>query len=181
MPQNSAGDELVFSTKWFEILSRPSPGPGGPHFVISSSDFVTVVALNPAGRLLLVRQFRPAVARVTLEVPSGHVETGETPEEAARKELLEETGHVADKFELLLTVSPAVGRFTNRMWCYFTAEARPTPDPGFVPEAGVELVLHPGTIRSLVSEADFYSSLSHTALFAAVAKGRLNLDGPHNP
>ena len=55
-------------------------------------------------------------AAMTLELPAGHVEQDETPEESARKELLEETGHVAEKFELLASLSPSTSRFTNRMW-----------------------------------------------------------------
>ena len=44
-----------------------------------------VVAVTKAGELLLVRQFRPARGEASLELVSGHVEIGETPEEAARK------------------------------------------------------------------------------------------------
>src|SRR3954447_4362458 len=100
---NSTGEKVVFDTKWFQIVARQFPGSKDPHYLINSTDFVDVVAVTEAGKLLLVRQFRPAAGRETLELPSGHVEAGETPEDAVRKELLEETGYVADTFELLAT------------------------------------------------------------------------------
>jgi ADP-ribose pyrophosphatase len=176
MAQKQESDEVVFQTKWFDIVARRSPGSADPHYLINSSDFVAVVALTKQGNLLLVRQFRPAVGHATLEVPSGHVERGETPEIAARKELLEETGHVSDRFELLATVSPAIGRFTNRMWCYFARDARPTDDATCEIESGIELVPYSGTVRALSMDKEFWSSLSHSSLLIALAHGRLKLD-----
>jgi ADP-ribose pyrophosphatase YjhB (NUDIX family) len=169
MSQKSTEDEVVFATKWFQLVARSVPGSAEPHYLVNSTDFVAVVAVDARERLLLVRQFRPAINGVSLELPSGHVEVGETPEEAARKELLEETGHTGGRFELLTTLSPAIGRFTNRMWCYFVADAQPSGEP----EAGTELVLYDGTLPSLLSEKGFESSLSCAALFAAVMRGKL--------
>ena len=123
--------------------------------------------------LLLVRQFRHAVAEVTLELPAGHVEKGETPEQAARKELLEETGHVAEKFELLASLSPSTSRFTNRMWCYFAPDA--TAAPGATVESGLSCVRWSNGLKALLREPDFYSSGNWSALLAAVAQGKLKI------
>lgn len=168
-------DEVVFNTKWFEIVARRAPNFKHPFYLVNSTDFVVVVAVDSKGRLLLVRQFRPAINAKSLELPSGHVEEGETPEEAARKELLEETGYVGDKFELLITLSPAIGRFTNRMWCYFVTDARPSDRPEHQVEEGIERVLYEGTLPALLSEEGFESSLSCSALFAAVMRGKLKV------
>jgi ADP-ribose pyrophosphatase len=178
---NSTGDKVVFDTKWFQIVARQFAGSKDPHYLINSTDFVDVVAVTEAGKLLLVRQFRPAAGRETLELPSGHVEAGETPEEAVRKELLEETGYVADTFELLATASPAIGRFTNKMWSYFAANARPTNDAGYQVEAGLKHVLYEGSVRALVADKDFCSCVSHSTLLAAVARGRVTLDKDYSP
>ena len=69
-----------------------------------ATDFVVIVAVTRQDQILLVRQFRPAAAAVTLELPAGHVDPGETPEQAARRELLEETGYEADTFKLLASL-----------------------------------------------------------------------------
>ena len=108
----------------FRSSRRVSKGAPVHITPLQTKDYVSVVAVTEDGRLLLVRQFRPAVGRMTLELPSGHVEPGETPEQAARKELLEETGYLADTFTLLGNLSPDTGRLGNRMWCFFAKGAR---------------------------------------------------------
>ena len=121
----------------------------------------------------MVRQFRPIANAFTLELPAGHVERGETPEESARKELVEETGYEADTFELIATLSPSTARYTNRMWCFFAHGARPRRDAPL--ETGMELVLYGKGFAALLEEPEFYSSGSCAALFAAVVKGKIRL------
>jgi ADP-ribose pyrophosphatase len=166
-------DQVVFSTPWFEIVEKHPAAGGAPHYALTTKDYVSVVALTRDGRMPLVRQFRPAIGRTTLELPSGHVEDGETPEEAARKELLEETGLVADDWSCLGDLSPDTGRLANRMWCFFAGGARPTDDPSYRPEAGIEPVLFDGAPSDLISEPGFDSALNSAVLFLAVSRGFL--------
>jgi 8-oxo-dGTP pyrophosphatase MutT (NUDIX family) len=175
MDSNVPAEEVVLDTKWFQIVARRPPAFSEPHYSLRTRDYVGIVAVNPEGELLLVRQFRPAVWETTLELPSGHVEPGQTPEEAARVELLEETGHEAERFELLADFSPDTGRLCNRMWCFFAGNARPTRNPAYQPEAGIDFVRYRGTLTQLLRERGFYSALNCAALFAAVLKGRLKI------
>jgi ADP-ribose pyrophosphatase len=163
----------VFATPWFQIFAEQSPEGGEPHYVIQGKDFVVVVALTTDNRILLVRQYRPPVAEVTLELPAGHIEPGETPEQAARRELLEETGHEAHKFQLLANLSPSVARFTNRMYCFFAGDARPVIGAKPQGEAGVSLVLYEGGLRRLIEDKEFYSAPSCVALYLAALRGHL--------
>ena len=164
--------KTVFTTPWFQVQEATGGGKF-PNYSINSPDFVCIIAVTEKNELLLVRQFRHAVAAATLELPAGHVEPGETPEQAARKELLEETGHVADQFELIANLSPSPARFTNRMWCYFAANARPAADSAV--EAGLSCVWWTTGLNALLREPDFYSSGNWAALMAAVAQGKLKI------
>jgi ADP-ribose pyrophosphatase len=175
MDSGVPSEEVVLDTKWFQIVARRPPAFSEPHYSLRTLDYVGIVAVTPTGELLLVRQFRPAVWEATLELPSGHVESGQTPEEAARIELLEETGHEAERFELLADFSPDTGRLCNRMWCFFAANARPTCNSSYQPEEGIDLVRYSGTLSGLLQEKGFYSALNCAALFAAVLKGRLKI------
>jgi ADP-ribose pyrophosphatase len=130
--------------------------------------------LDTQKRLLLVRQFRRGVGGMTLELPAGHVESGETPEMAARKELMEETGHEASAFELLAILSPSTPRFTNRLWCYFASEAHPSLHSETSVEAGITPVYYTGSLSALLADHEFISTGSHAALLHAVVRRKLN-------
>jgi 8-oxo-dGTP pyrophosphatase MutT (NUDIX family) len=173
MHQPKPQGDVVFKTPWFEIFSQPSSDGAEPHYSIHAPDFVAIVALTPRGELLLVRQYRPTVSAFTLELPAGHVEPGETPEQAARKELLEETGCDAVALELIATLSPSTARFTNRMWCFFAADVQPRKDARLEP--GMEPVFYAKGLAALLVEKEFYSGGSCAALFAALVKGRIKL------
>jgi len=168
-------DRVILATPWFELVAKHPIGYAQPHYSIRARDYVMVVAVTAAGRLLLVRQFRPAVDATTLEFPSGHIESDETPIQAARRELLEETGHVAPELEPLGRLAPDTGRLGNRLWCFYAAGAAPSPSGDFRPEPEVEPVLFEGSSAELLAEPDFSSALNYAALLLAMARGRLAL------
>ncbi len=76
----------------FERLKRP--------------DSTVVYPVLPDGRILLVKQQQPGRAEYFLGGPGGRVDPGEDPLDAAKRELLEETGYVAEHWELLTAVQP---------------------------------------------------------------------------
>jgi ADP-ribose pyrophosphatase len=167
------GDRVVFSVPWFEILERPANGGDAAHYLLSASDYVTVVAVTQEGDLLFVRQYRPAVRGHTLELPSGHVEKGESPEAAARRELAEETGYEVEAFEHLGTLVPDTGRTVNHLWCYYALGVTPLHSE-VEREQGVELIrLAPGDWLRRVNEGEIDHALTLAVLMLAAVKGRL--------
>jgi ADP-ribose diphosphatase len=164
----------VFETPWFQVVARDQP-PADPYYFLRLPDYVSVVALTPAREIVLVRQFRPVVERQTLELPSGHVDRQESPEDAARRELLEETGFAGPRMELLGTLVPDVGRLANRMWCYFASDVHPSEAP-HEREAGVTVVVLPEqeALRRAATGAIDHA-LNLAPLFLALAAGKLSL------
>jgi ADP-ribose pyrophosphatase len=78
------------------VVTRRYERPDGSvadYEVKAESDVVAVLALTARGEVLLVREFRVGPETELLELPGGAVEAGQTPLQAARRELLEETGH----------------------------------------------------------------------------------------
>lgn len=69
----------------------------------------------------MVRQFRYALGRETLEIPAGKVDKGETPIECARRELLEETSYEPDELNAVYTYAPAIG-YSNEIIHIFSAQ-----------------------------------------------------------
>lgn len=77
--------------------------------VVRHPGAVAIVALTEEGRICLVRQYRTALGRVTVEIPAGKLSAGEDPLECANRELLEETGMVAEKMAFLTTIASSDG------------------------------------------------------------------------
>jgi ADP-ribose pyrophosphatase len=73
-------------------------------------------------RVILIRQFRYAAGETLLEVPAGTIDPGETPEETAKRELLEETGYHAGKLEKLAEFFPSPGILAERMHLFLATE-----------------------------------------------------------
>ena len=175
-PVSIADRRSIFATQWFDLIAKDVSGDPAPHYSISTRDYVSVLAVTAGRNIVLVRQYRPAVEQMTLELPGGHIEEGETPEEAARKELREETGFHAQEFVLLGELAPDTGRLGNRMWCFFAREATPDPGGGFEPEAEVEPVVYGKSLRDLIlAEPAFCSALSRATILMAIAGGYLEL------
>lgn len=95
--------------------------------IVDHPGAVAVLALNAAGEVMLVRQFRYAINRITLELPAGKRERGETPEATCRRELAEETGFHAEVVERVLDVAVSPG-YSNEIITLFRAtELVPVP------------------------------------------------------
>jgi ADP-ribose pyrophosphatase len=175
-PANILDRQSIFATQWFDLVAKSVSGDPAPHYSIATRDYVSVFAVTAQGNFVLVRQYRPAVERMTLELPSGHLEEGDTPEDAARKELREETGFIAEKLILLGELAPDTGRLGNRMWCFFTPQAVQDPVAAFQPEINVEPVIFRRPLRQLIlSEPAFCSALNRATILMAIAQGHIQL------
>ena len=94
--------------------------------VLEHSDSVCMVPLDAEGNVLLVRQYRKPTESVLLEVPAGGIEEGETPEEAAMRELQEEVSHVAGELRALSGFWLAPGWCDEYMYVFLATDLRPS-------------------------------------------------------
>lgn len=154
----------VYANEWFSIeTSEDADGEGRPFFRIRQPDNVAVLAFTTADELILVRQYRWAIGQNTLESPAGHVDQGEKPEEAAARELFEETGYRPGNLRSLGTVRVCAHRFGHLDHLFLATEAR--LEPGMRPEDGIEVVLADrDRFRALcdddaMSQTDMYAML----------------------
>jgi ADP-ribose pyrophosphatase len=105
-------DEAVDSKTKFEIKRS----------VVRHDGSAVMMAVDEKKRILLVRQYRLPAARYLWELPAGKVDEGETPLQAARRELIEETGYRARKWQKLSSFFPSPGYVGERMTIYLATE-----------------------------------------------------------
>lgn len=95
--------KTVFDTERFSVLSYKDESEGESHRILKA-DSVRIVILNTRDEILMLDLRRVAFEEVCVELPGGRIDPDETPEEAALRELAEETGLSGVPLDLVLTV-----------------------------------------------------------------------------
>ena len=197
MPQGQDNGEGDGSTKLVEKLLRPEPrlvetvdsretmwkgvifevqrldvlcpdGSHGRRDILLHNGGAGVCAVRD-GKICLVRQYRVALGRMSLEIPAGKLEPGEDPAICAARELEEETGLVADRLERIAVSAGAPG-FNNEKTRIFLAtglhRGEASPDEGefvdvvWLPLKDMMAAIHAGLIEDAKTIISVYEALS---------------------
>lgn len=141
------GARTVARTRIFEVQSvdfqHPHRAQPQDFFVLSAPDWVNVLALTPAGHLVLVRQFRYGTDDFSLEIPGGVMDAGEDAITAALRELQEETGYTGTRARVLGTVHPNPAMQNNRCHLVLVEDAHRTETPDWDPDEELEILTRP--------------------------------------
>ncbi|AOS43765.1 ADP-ribose pyrophosphatase [Lacunisphaera limnophila] len=140
-------EEPHSTTRIFDVVSaifrHPAREKEQDFIVIKPPDWVNVVALTPAGELVLVRQFRYGINDFSLEIPGGVMDPGEDPVTAGVRELREESGYVGARARLLGAVHPNPAMQSNRCHLVLVEEARRVADLDWDPDEEFEILTRP--------------------------------------
>ena len=149
----------VFGCQWFRVHEErwgsPSDSQSEPYYRIESSDGVLVLALTKTGEFILVRQFRPVLRKTTIEFPAGGIEKGENPDQAAARELLEETGYRAGLLSLLGCGHIMMNRYSARDYLFLAQHCEVKQDRTNGARLQSVVVVQPQKFKDLVLEEKF--------------------------
>jgi ADP-ribose pyrophosphatase len=108
---------------------RMSDGSVVPREIVTHPGAVAIVALDDEGRIVLVNQYRPALGAQLDELPAGILDVdGESALDAAKRELAEETGLVADEWAVLVDLHPSPGISTEAVRVFLARGLSAAPD-----------------------------------------------------
>ena len=160
------GDYRVFSVHEHRTLS-PSTGQEHGFYVIDSADWINVIPVTPDGRIVFIRQYRHGTAEVTLEVPGGIVDPDDpSPANAARRELVEETGYEAGQLVELGVVDPNPAIQSNRCYTYLAQGVHKAGPQQLDGTEEIDIVLvDPDDVPSLIMEGRITHALVVSAFY----------------
>ena len=126
------GEKELFRGSLIQVANATFEDPAGRRFerdVVHHPGAVVVVPLTASGAVVMVRQFRAAIEQELLELPAGKRDVGgEDPETTAARELAEEVGKQAAKFELLARFYNSPGFTDELSWLYLATDLQEVPD-----------------------------------------------------
>jgi ADP-ribose pyrophosphatase len=127
-PERTLHSERIYEGKIINLrvdTVELSSGRKTKREIVEHAGCTAIVAIDSESNVLLVRQYRKAVERTLLEIPAGGIERGETPLDGARRELEEETGFSAEKWEELSFFYTSPGFTTEYIHLYLATDLKP--------------------------------------------------------
>jgi 8-oxo-dGTP pyrophosphatase MutT (NUDIX family) len=170
--------QTIDISPWMKVIEREVEFTEGAapelYHAVGQQDYIAIVARTPDSKILIVRQYRPALERFTWELPAGLVDKGEAAADTCRRELMEETGFPALSVHDLGSFAPCTARLSNQLHSFFV-ECGPRENDATV-EAGIEVKLvTPAELAAMIRSGDFTLQLHIGALMLAGMRGHLDL------
>ncbi len=166
----------VYETPWLRVRADEVELPTGgrtTYSVVECGECVGILPLLDDGRVVMVEQYRYIAGRVTLEMPTGGVRPGETPAQAAQRELAEEAGWTAGVLEHVSTYHTSKSSIDETAHLFIGRDlaACPRPHPGDEPEFTRPVLLAFDEVVRRVLSGDITDSMTIIAVLLA-ARGR---------
>jgi len=178
IPWKTLDSRYLIRDPWMVLRAdRCETGHGvtvDPYYVQEPQDWVQIVAFDRDDRILLVQQYRHGAGLISRELVSGKIEVGEAPADAARRELLEETGCVAQTLLPLPALSPNLASLSNTLHAFIglNTECVRAQSLDATEEIEFGFVTIP-EVFALIESGGFLQALHVAYLFLALQKRRL--------
>lgn len=166
--------KYITNDRWLKLRADTCVTPEGhvldPYYVLESDDVAVCVVLNEDGEVTLLRHYRYAADEYFLELVGYHIDPGETPEQATKRELEEEVGVVGSQIYKTGVCYTNPANQTSKLYCFLsvggTTDGKRIDDPG----AHFEIIKMPFTefLKGIEQQDQTYQSLHTTGVFLAL-------------
>ena len=165
--RSETGPELPLFQVRFDTMRHPTSSAEFQRVVLETSDWVTVVAVTTDEKIVMVEQYRFGVGELTTEPVAGMVDPGEDSLDAAKRELLEETGFSGGSWRYLGSVQANPAIHNNLCHHWLVEDVVVTQEPS--PDAGEAIRVHLMTLDE-IKDAIAIGKLKHPLGLSALSR-----------
>jgi len=167
--------EYLHKGPWATLRTDRCRMPDGrivpSYYVLEYPDWANAVAITEDNKILMVRQYRHAAGVVSLEIPGGVIEVGESPAVGMKRELLEETGYQFDELELLCKLHANPSTANNITHCYIARGGKKVQAQHLDEQEQIEVEEYTiEEVKQLLADNKITQALHVSTLFYALLK-----------
>ena len=154
-----------------DICELPDKRINDHYYVLEYPDWVNMVGITAQNELLVIKQYRHGAGIISLEIPAGTTEPGENPQDAAVREMHEETGYQFEKIEEIATLYANPATSGNITYTYLMTGGQKVQEQELDEHEEIDVFLIPlEEAKAMLLENQFRQALHSSALFYAFNK-----------
>lgn len=164
--------EYIFRDRWFIARADSCTMPDGrivePYYVLEFPNWCNVVVVTEDEKIVMVKQYRHAIAKTTIELPGGVIDANETPEAAAIREVQEETGYLVKDIQFLYKTAPNPATNNNEAFFFLARAGSQITAQHFDPFEDMDVVQYTKTeILQMITNSQIIHGVQIGAIYAA--------------
>ncbi len=174
-PWETLEQKHLLQDRWISLRADKCRMPDGtivePYYVLEYTNWANVVAVTPDKEIVMVKQYRHALGKITLELPGGAVDAGEPPMVAAEREMLEETGYAVGHIQPLCQLSPNPANHNNYSISFLATGVHPAEEQQLDATEEIEVVkVRLEEVKQMLARQEFIQAMHVAAFFYALPK-----------
>ena len=149
-----------------EVVELPNGTQIPAWFVMDFPNWVNVIAITQEGDFVMIDQYRHALGKTHYELVAGVVDEGETPLQAAMRELSEETGYEGGEWQAFMQLSPNPTNHTNMSYTFLATGVEKMREPHQEPSEDIHVhILTPDEVQQLLTSGEIIQALHAAPLW----------------